>query len=304
MARSHSSATIAPSKKLAANAMTASDPDLAKQLYKANVKVAIDDRISGSSSKYDELCDKFTSPDSSAIELSQYLAALTHFVTYLPHMKLSLICSRLEAPQFTSLVRAIVSLNWLAYPPALLQVYVQFLGSLATAQTTYLPMMLKQLLAELAETAPSPNAMRTDLQLNAHWAIQHLLDVVPSGSSILHRLIRELFPHPTADRREQISYVFNLIRMGHYAENLKGEILSLCVQRAVQIDVCPDLHSSDNRFKFSLSWIDWTMILKRSSFGVNLRALSIPPKMISTRNPPISTTQQKHLLVSWTLIPL
>ena len=83
MARSHSSATIAPSKKVVvANSMTASDPDLAKQLYKANVKVAIDDRISGTSSKYEELVAKFTSPDSSAIELCQYLAALSHFVTY------------------------------------------------------------------------------------------------------------------------------------------------------------------------------------------------------------------------------
>src|SRR3981189_1089579 len=84
MTRSHSSAAIAPSKKMAANSMTASDPDLAKQLYKANVKVAIDDRISGTSSRYDDLCAKFTSPDSSAIELCQYLAALSHFVTYGP----------------------------------------------------------------------------------------------------------------------------------------------------------------------------------------------------------------------------
>lgn len=130
-----------------------------------------------------------------------------------------------------------MSLNWIAYPPALTQVYIQFLGSLATAQTSYLPLMLKQLLGELADVTTVPNTRRTDLQLNAHWAIQHLLDVVPSGSTILHRLIRESFPHPTADRRDQISYVFNLIRMCHYVENLKGEILSLCVQRAVQLDV-------------------------------------------------------------------
>lgn len=83
MARSHSSVTIAPSRKIAAaSSMTASDPDLAKQLYKANVKVALDDRISATSSKYDDLCAKFTSPNSSAIELCQYLAALSHFVTY------------------------------------------------------------------------------------------------------------------------------------------------------------------------------------------------------------------------------
>lgn len=65
--------------------MAASDPDLAKQLFKANVKLAIDDRISGSSSKYEELRLKFTS-DTSPFELCQYLAALTHFVTYAPYL--------------------------------------------------------------------------------------------------------------------------------------------------------------------------------------------------------------------------
>src|SRR5579859_8149410 len=86
IARSHSSASVTASKKVSANSLTASDPDLAKQLYKANVKVAIDDRISGTSSKYDDLCAKFASPNSSAIELCQYLAALSHFVTYAPRL--------------------------------------------------------------------------------------------------------------------------------------------------------------------------------------------------------------------------
>jgi hypothetical protein len=82
MSRSHSSASLATAKKPVANNMAASDPDLAKQLFKANVKCAIDDRISGTSVKYEELRAKFTSSDTSPIELCQYLAALTHFVTY------------------------------------------------------------------------------------------------------------------------------------------------------------------------------------------------------------------------------
>jgi hypothetical protein len=101
-------------------------------------------------------------------------------------------------------------------------------------------MILACLLGEFADVSPAPNGKRTELHFNAHWAIQHLLEVVPSGHTILLRLIRETFPHKTAERREQISYVFNIIRIGQYAEYLKGDILSLCVERAVQIDV---LHS-------------------------------------------------------------
>lgn len=62
--------------------MAASDPDLARQLFKANVKLAIDDRVHGSSAKFEDLRLKFSSPDTSPIEISQYLTALTHFVTY------------------------------------------------------------------------------------------------------------------------------------------------------------------------------------------------------------------------------
>ena len=139
---------------------------------------------------------------------------------------------------YTSLARSIVTLNWVSFSPALVQVYIQFLGALATAQTTYLPMMLTCLLGEFTDVTPIPNRKRTDLHLHAHYAIQHLLDVVPSGHGILLRLIRENFPHPTADRREQMSYVFNIIRIGEYVEHLRGDILSLCVERAVLIDVC------------------------------------------------------------------
>jgi hypothetical protein len=85
MSRSHSSATLTSStKKSPPNNMAASDPDLAKQLFKANVKLAIDDRVHGSSTKFDELAAKFRAAETSPIEISQYLTALIHFVTYKP----------------------------------------------------------------------------------------------------------------------------------------------------------------------------------------------------------------------------
>jgi hypothetical protein len=68
-----------PSKKMAS--MTASDPDLAKQLYYANVRLAIDDRVSGTGAKFEDLRAVFSSADTSPAELCQYLAAMTHFVT-------------------------------------------------------------------------------------------------------------------------------------------------------------------------------------------------------------------------------
>jgi RNA polymerase I-specific transcription initiation factor RRN3 len=123
------------------------------------------------------------------------------------------------------------------YPRALIQVYVQFLGALATAQPSYLPMMLSSLLNEFTFISTVPSGKRTDLHLNAHWAIQYLLEVVPSGHTMLLRLIKEAFPHPSAERREQISYVFNLLRLSQYVEHLKGEILCVCLERVVLIDV-------------------------------------------------------------------
>ena len=138
---------------------------------------------------------------------------------------------------YTPLVRTVMMLNWIVYPPAVQSVYIAFLGALATAQTAYLPLMLTSLLGEFTDVSTAPNGLRADLHLNAHRAIRHLLELVPSGHAILLRSIRERFPHESADRREQISYVFNLIRMGDYVGHLKGDILSLCVDRVVKIDV-------------------------------------------------------------------
>jgi RNA polymerase I-specific transcription initiation factor RRN3 len=148
---------------------------------------------------------------------------------------------RLEAPMFTPLVRDIVQLGWITYPPAILNLYINFLGALATAQTTYLPLMLKSLLGEFTDVSPVSNGLRSDMQFNAHYAIQHLLELVPSGNTILLKLIRETFPHETAERREQISYVFNLIRIANYAPHVKGDILSLSVNRVIKIDVSPTI---------------------------------------------------------------
>lgn len=140
---------------------------------------------------------------------------------------------------YASLVRSIISLNWTVFPDALSEVYIRFLGALATAQTTYVPLIMSSLLAEFADVSPSPDdRLRTTLHLNAHWALQHLLNIVPSGHTILLKLIRDTFPHKSAERREQVAYVYNLLLIGDYAEHLKGEILSLCVERVVQVDVC------------------------------------------------------------------
>lgn len=137
---------------------------------------------------------------------------------------------------YSSLVREILSMSWVMHP-SMVQVYIEFICALATAHTTYLPLMLSYLLAEFTDVSLVPNGKRTEFHFHAHWAIQHLLEVVPSGHAILVRSIREKFPHKSVERREQISYIFNLIRIGEYAPHVKGDILSLCVERVVQIDV-------------------------------------------------------------------
>jgi hypothetical protein len=130
------------------------------------------------------------------------------------------------------------------YPDVLSEVYIRFLGALATAQTTYAPLIISCLLGEFTDVSPSPDSrLRTQLHLNAHWALQHLLNVVPSGHTILVKLLRDTFPHKSAERREQVSYVYNLLLIGDYVGHLKGEILSLCVERVVQVDVCRHLRS-------------------------------------------------------------
>ena len=82
-----------------------------------------------------------------------------------------------------------------------------------------------------------PVISRSQIYLRVHRALQYLLQLVPSASSILSSVLTNAFPHSTDSKRAHATYVQNLLRILTYAPELQAEALALITERLVKIDV-------------------------------------------------------------------
>ena len=78
---------------------------------------------------------------------------------------------------------------------------------------------------------------RSQIYLRVHRALQYLLQLIPSASSILSSVLTNAFPHQTDSKRAHAAYVQNVLRTLTYAPELQAEALALITERLVKIDV-------------------------------------------------------------------
>lgn len=172
------------------------------------------------------------SPDapSPTAELKSWLQALAHVV------------SRLDQSHRT-LVEAIVRMPWPALDASFVRAHSQFIGILVSARPEYLSLVLDTLAhgltyAPLPPSLPhSPSVTRGQVYDRIHALLQHLLTLVPTLPSTLLPLLARAFPHKRLPRAHTVAYTRNLLKVASYAPELHDRILSLVVDRALQIDV-------------------------------------------------------------------
>ena len=70
-----------------------------------------------------------------------------------------------------------------------------------------------------------------------HYLLRHLIALVPTCPSTLHPLLSRNFPHKRQTQVEQVTYIRNLLRVTEYCPEIADRILSLIIDRAIQIDV-------------------------------------------------------------------
>lgn len=75
------------------------------------------------------------------------------------------------------------------------------------------------------------------MYLRVHRALQYLLQLIPSASSILSSILTSTFPHQTDSKRAHATYVQNILKILIYAPELRAEVLALITERLVKIDV-------------------------------------------------------------------
>lgn len=78
---------------------------------------------------------------------------------------------------------------------------------------------------------------RSKIYLRVHKALQYLLQLIPSASSILSSVLINAFPHETDSKRAHATYVQNVLKILTYAPELQAEALALITERLVKIDV-------------------------------------------------------------------
>jgi RNA polymerase I-specific transcription initiation factor RRN3 len=67
--------------------------------------------------------------------------------------------------------------------------------------------------------------------------LQHLLELIPTLPSVLEPFLVKNFPHKRQVHAAQVAYIRNLLRVSKYCPHLSEKILSLIIERAIQIDV-------------------------------------------------------------------
>lgn len=223
------------------------------ELIQEEVGRALEKQARGDDSSYLEVkdiysADKTTENEPSTTTLRNYTAALIGSVSLLNKSRSDLVYAILESP-------------WLQRPEEYATIYIRFLANLVSAQGVYLSDALRMLVENLTagesslirhggtmlrwyEDPPSRGssqaldvASRSQIHARVHRALQYILRLIPSASSLLSSILARTFPHESDSRRTHAFYVRNLLKLISYAPELESEILALVTERLVKIDV-------------------------------------------------------------------
>ncbi|KAH6709574.1 RNA polymerase I-specific transcription initiation factor-like protein rrn3 [Leptodontidium sp. MPI-SDFR-AT-0119] len=208
---------------------------------RAEVKRSIEAHVKsqGDSNGYDNIKEMFAPRrgedeelgEGSSVDLKTYLVALTSYTSLLNK-------------NCNGLVKALLACEWMGRDEAFVKAYVQFLGSLASAQGAYVGMVLGMLVGHFYGVRLSsgrlpgcPNINRDQLTSRVHVALKYLLRLVPSASGVLSPILATKFPFSDETKKIHVTYIDNLIRLINYAPELKSDIFALITDRLVKIDV-------------------------------------------------------------------
>ncbi|KAI1640320.1 RNA polymerase I-specific transcription initiation factor RRN3 [Biscogniauxia mediterranea] len=176
-------------------------------------------------------------------ELKVYLVALMSFAP-----RLGRSCD--------GLVKSILHCRWLGRDDQFAKIYVQFIGTLVSAQGPRLTQVLSTLVEKFRDCRPSdwavpnfPPVGREVVQQRLHLGVQYLLQLFPVAPSVLESLVASKYPFHDEPKRMHLAYVENLLKVRKYCPALRTEIMDLIISRLVKIDVemQMDLDDMDDR---------------------------------------------------------
>jgi RNA polymerase I-specific transcription initiation factor RRN3 len=225
---------------------------------RSEVRRAIEELLNGNSEAYDQLKEVFSlgreggEDEEGEIQrradLKTYVIALTGFAS-----SLNRNCN--------GLVKNILACEWMGRDEAFVKAYMQFLGSLVSAQGMYVGTVLGMLVGHFhrgktfsvisskvhltysavrlssGRLPGCPDVNRAQLVSRIHTVMKYLLRVIPSASATLSPILASKFPFPDETNKKHTAYIDNLLRVLKYAPELKSDIFALITDRLIKIDV-------------------------------------------------------------------
>lgn len=174
--------------------------------------------------------DAFSSEAPSTKLLAKYVAAIGGNVK--------------ELGECGKLVIAVLDLSWVGRDKEFVQAYTKFLLTLSTAHGKYISPVMERLVSPFerlpASTGRLPDediVSRATMFDRLHAVIKTMLAYLPSAGNALLRMLKQQFPNDMATAKGHLQYQRHALRIADVAPELKSEILSLIMQRLVDIDV-------------------------------------------------------------------
>lgn len=112
----------------------------------------------------------------------------------------------------------------------------EFLIDLNSAYTSYVYKCLGMMIKMFTFTKEN-NIDNENLHFLAHKMIQNLVKIAPTSKSYIIKLCESIYPYMIKDTAIQEAYIRNLLKLADQFKDLRLNILEICVQKILKIDV-------------------------------------------------------------------
>ncbi|BGP13346.1 hypothetical protein JCM10213_001467 [Rhodosporidiobolus nylandii] len=233
------------------------NPSYRRAMYAAYINDAFEKRAQGINDGYNSIIAQFRSllPNPPSAEPSTSTAApstsssdekkgvsLAQLRAWLD--ALTNVVSKLDQSH-APLVETILAVPWATTEENFVAAYMRFVGALVSARTEWLKVVLEKCVKGFKYRSPYtqisahalPHLTRRLIYTRIHALLRLLLSLVPTLSPSLSPLLALHFPSKREPRAAQICYIDNLLLLTDYCSALSEDVLTLVVERALNIDV-------------------------------------------------------------------
>ncbi|GAA5952710.1 hypothetical protein JCM21900_000411 [Sporobolomyces salmonicolor] len=224
-----------------------------RAMFSAFLNDAFEKRYRGDHSAYNEVIAQFRTllPSASTLHAPQTASTSSSqpITTPLSQLRtwldaLTSVVSKLDQSH-EPLVETILAVPWATTEESFVGTYMRFAGALVSARTEWLKVVLEKCVKgfkyrspyTLASPAALPHLTRRLIYTRIHSLLRLLLSLVPTLSPSLSPLLALHFPSKREPRAAQICYIDNLLSLTEYCSALAEDVLTLVVERALNIDV-------------------------------------------------------------------